>query len=83
MQKGEVQKKTKITNNNGKEPNTTRNGGNVEMRKNTLALFLAVLMVLGSFVPVLNAEGNETEDKIYYWKVYSTDIRNGEENLIE
>lgn len=40
-------------------------------------------MVLGSFAPVLNAEGNETEDKIYYWKVYSTDIRNGEENLIE
>lgn len=53
------------------------------MKKNILALFLAVLMVLGSFVPVLNAEGNETEDKIYYWKVYSVDIAPGEENLIE
>lgn len=53
------------------------------MKKNILALFLAVLMVLGSLVPVLNAEGNEKEDKIYYWKVYQVDIAPGEENLIE
>lgn len=53
------------------------------MKKKILILFMVAFLALGSFIPVLNAEGNETEDKIYYWKVYSVDIAPGEENLIE
>lgn len=53
------------------------------MEKKILILLLTALMAFGSFIPVLNAEGGEAEEKIYYWKVYSVDIAPGEENLIE
>lgn len=44
---------------------------------------MAILLAQSVYCPLVKAKENKKEDKIYYWKVYSTNIKNGEEDLIE
>lgn len=53
------------------------------MKKRIIAILMMAVLLIGSFNPLSKAQENTEQDKIYYWKVYTTDIAKGEENLIE
>lgn len=53
------------------------------MKKRIIAILMMAVLLIGSFNPLSKAQENTKQDDIYYWKVYTTDIAKGEENLIE
>lgn len=53
------------------------------MKKRIIAILMMAVLLIGSFNPLSKAQENTKQDEIYYWKVYTTDIAKGEENLIE
>ncbi len=51
------------------------------MLKRKIAAFLAFVLIIGSLISPVSAE--EKNDKIYYWKVYTTDIPKDRADSIE
>lgn len=53
------------------------------MLKRKIAVLLALVLMLGSFVSPTNAQESKKKDEVYYWKVYTTNIPKDRTDSIE